>query len=116
MNDSKKKPCLRCGGTLRAIGKDRSNGRDFLSGANNNKDWKKRQYHKKCWKEHQDDIEWKMRIKLQELERLKKENQQYKNLCLSLDIENPPPTIHENKEGENKKILNDDNKFIVTFQ
>jgi hypothetical protein len=38
-----------CGSTLRAIGKDRVNGKPGRKGAFS--DWSSRQYHKQCYKE-----------------------------------------------------------------
>ena len=118
-----KQKCLKCGRAMPSIGRNRANGKDFLSGANYNKDWKRRKYHKKCWKEHQEDIEWEYKLKQLQLERLEKENQEYRNLCLSLDIENPPPSLNsydkyqllsetETEEEEEKKEVN---KVLVSF-
>lgn len=85
--------CLKCNKPLRAIGRNRKNGIAFQSGANHNLDWKERQYHKKCWKEHQDYIMWQFMIKEKELERMKKEN---------------------NEKELQTKIEND--KFVVKFK
>lgn len=114
-----KTPCLRCKKTLRAIGVERKNGRDFLSGSNNNHDWKKRQFHKKCWIEHNEELDWDRKLKDIELERLRKENEAYKKLCLGLDIENPAPSLndyeseYETEEEEEKPNTN--KPHIVTF-
>ena len=47
--DSEKRKCKLCGSTLRAIGKDRANGKVGRKGAFS--DWSTRQYHKQCYKE-----------------------------------------------------------------
>ncbi len=47
--DSEKRKCKLCGSTLRAIGKDRANGKPGRKGAFS--DWSSRQYHKQCYKE-----------------------------------------------------------------
>ena len=65
--------CYKCKKPLMKIGRDRKNGIDFQSNANYNKDWKQRRYHKKCWKQHQDDIMWDFMIKEKQLEILKKQ-------------------------------------------
>ena len=44
-----KRKCKKCGSTLRAIGKDRANGKPGRKGAFS--DWSSRQYHKQCYKE-----------------------------------------------------------------
>ena len=44
-----KRKCKLCGSTLRAIGKDRANGKPGRKGAFS--DWSSRQYHKQCYKE-----------------------------------------------------------------
>jgi len=44
-----KRKCKLCGSTLRAIGRDRANGKVGRKGAFN--DWATRQYHKQCYKE-----------------------------------------------------------------
>ena len=44
-----KRKCKLCGSTLRAIGKDRVNGKPGRKGAFS--DWSSRQYHKQCYKE-----------------------------------------------------------------
>ena len=49
-NNSNK--CLRCGGSLRLIGKERKNGKVIAN--KTGKDWATRKYHKKCWKEIQE--------------------------------------------------------------
>ena len=41
--------CLRCGGSLRLIGKERKNGKAIAN--KTGKDWATRKYHKKCWKQ-----------------------------------------------------------------
>lgn len=120
-NNVPKTPCLRCGKTLRAIGVERKNGRDFLSGSNYNHDWKKRQFHKKCWKEHNDELDWDRKLKEIELERLRKENQAYKLLCLSLDIENPAPSFNDydkyqlGEESEEEEEEKEKKIHIVSF-
>ena len=43
-----KRKCKKCGSTLRAIGKDRVNGKPGRKGAFS--DWSSRQYHKQCYK------------------------------------------------------------------
>tara|TARA_E500000318_G_scaffold6641_1_gene6283 strand:- start:187 stop:501 length:315 start_codon:yes stop_codon:yes gene_type:complete len=101
--------CLKCNKPLRAIGRNRKNGKDFKSGANFNKDWKERQYHKKCWKEHQDDIMWDFMIKEKELERMKKENELMKEIITNTDNKK-----EKNKEELQTKIEND--KFVVRFK
>ena len=42
------KICIECGKSLKVIGKDRKNGKDFEG--NNGKDWCERKRHKKCFK------------------------------------------------------------------
>ena len=46
-----KRKCKLCGATLRAIGRDRANGKPGRKGAFN--DWATRDYHKQCYKEVQ---------------------------------------------------------------
>ncbi len=58
-----KKKCLRCGKTLPIIGTDRKNGREFISGKNNSKDWKQRDYHKKCLLEEEKEQEFMRRCR-----------------------------------------------------
>jgi hypothetical protein len=58
-----KKKCGRCNKTLPMIGTDRKNGKEFLSQANNNKDWIQREYHKKCWKIEQQEQEFMRRCR-----------------------------------------------------
>ena len=41
-----KRKCKKCGSTLRAIGKDRANGKPGRKGVFS--DWSSRQYHKQC--------------------------------------------------------------------
>lgn len=98
--------CLKCGKPLRSIGKNRKNGKDFISGANDNKDWKTRKYHKSCWKEHQDDIMFEFMIKEKELERMKKENELMKDIITNKEIK-------KKKELEEKFEVD---KFIVSFK
>ena len=98
--------CLKCNRPLRAIGRQRKNGRDFQSGANLNNDWAQRQYHKKCWKEEQEFLWLKMLHKDRELEKVKKENRVMKDVITNTD--------YKNKE-EIKKIIAED-PFIVTFK
>jgi len=69
-------------------------------------DWKERQYHKKCWKEHQDDIMWEFMIKEKELERMKKENELMKNMITKKEVK-------KEKELENKFEAD---KFVVSFK
>lgn len=44
--------CLACGRHLVPVGRSRMNGKDH-------NDWEGRQYHKKCWKEYQKEVELK---------------------------------------------------------
>ena len=45
--------CKYCGKPLRLIGMERKNGKVLNN--HNGKDWKGREYHKKCWKVIQDE-------------------------------------------------------------
>tara|TARA_R110002020_G_scaffold92325_13_gene223666 strand:- start:4201 stop:4410 length:210 start_codon:yes stop_codon:yes gene_type:complete len=45
--------CLKCGRALVKIGSDRTGGRSLSN--TTGKDWATRKYHKKCWKELQED-------------------------------------------------------------
>lgn len=98
--------CLKCGKPLRKIGRNRKNGKDFLSGANDNFDWKARKYHKRCWKEHQDDIMFEWCIKEKELERIRKENELMKEIITNKE---------QKKEKELEEKFKGD-KFIVSFK
>ena len=100
-----KQKCFKCNKAMPSIGKNRVNGKNFVSGANYNKDWKKRRYHKKCWKQYQLDFEWEYRLKQLQLEKLEKENKLMKEIITNNDNE---------KEKLNTKIEND--KFIVRFK
>ncbi len=62
MEEKEKRICQECGGTLRAVGNSRKNGK-------NHDDWKSREYHKKCWKEIQSEREFHQKwMKLEESE------------------------------------------------
>ena len=98
--------CLSCNKPLRSIGLNRKNGRLFVSGENNNEDWKNRKYHKKCWKEKQNSIMYDFIRKENELKRLEEENELLRNTFARLEIKK------ENKKDEDK-FEND--KITITF-
>lgn len=98
--------CLKCHKPLRSIGKNRKNGKNFVSGANNNMDWKERQYHKKCWKEEQDWIWLEMCMKEKEFDRIKKENELMRKIITKQEAK-------KEKELEDKF---EENKFVVSFK
>ena len=54
--------CQHCGGTLRAIGRQRKNGRPRYMGASFD-DWSTRKYHKKCYKEVKEQKQYEYLLK-----------------------------------------------------
>ncbi len=52
--------CEYCNKPLKKIGTQRSNGKIFEG--NHGKDWKERKYHKKCWKEIQEEKKFQLML------------------------------------------------------
>lgn len=86
--------CKFCGTPLRAIGKDRENGRSYSG--NGGYDWDNRLYHKKCYKEilmddynpkhyfKDDDFDNYIEEEIKKLE--KKKVEEIKNECFTITV------------------------------
>ena len=102
--------CMKCGKPLRKIGNQRKNGKSFLNHSNFSNDWKERQFHKKCYKEHQEDIWYKYLESERELAKAKLENEIIRQ-NLTNSVTDLSTTTDENN---NTETINTD-KFIVSF-